>query len=150
MRNKANLISIGLRMRHPPGSEKIPLVQPNTALVGDFRRVLKLVVSAQGSEAKLQSFHSLPPRICGAWIVGACTENPFKTAANCLSCSAWEPYPNFCGMESSAWPAASGSFSTHFLNYLADSADHCRGRNSRNKFPSAGTWAANAFRVGWH
>src|ERR1019366_8872411 len=45
-------------------------------------------------EAKLQSFHSLPPRICGAWIVGACTENPFKTAANCLSCSAWEPYPN--------------------------------------------------------
>src|ERR1019366_8154960 len=79
MRNKANLISIGLRMRHPPGSEKIPLVQPNTALVGDFRRVLKLVVSAQGSEAKLQSFHSLPPRICGAWIVGACTENPFKT-----------------------------------------------------------------------
>jgi hypothetical protein len=62
MRNKANLINIGLRMRHPPGSEKVPPAEPKTAMVGDFGLVTKLVVTALVAKQNCSSLLiHLPP-----------------------------------------------------------------------------------------
>jgi hypothetical protein len=48
-------------MWHPPGSEKIPLAEPKTAIVGDFRMVVKFVVTALVAKQNCSLLIYLPP-----------------------------------------------------------------------------------------